>query len=737
MSADHENENAAVDDSGEPSPVSTRSRQSETATRRRPKVVWWIKIVLQPLLAVAAIALILFSLGVAQRFGWFTSNETNTSVAGMTGEDVQYICPMVCVPPSSEPGDCPVCGMELQAKKLSGDSKDIYGINIDPASIRIANIRTVAARAEILEEKIRAVGQISYDEGSLATISAYVDGRIEKLFADYTGVKVDKGDDLALLYSPELYSSQVALLESVKLLQAGQSPNQRIEKANQRLYESSRQRLIELGLTEQQVAELETLGKADSRIRIVSPIKGTVIDKMVVEGQYVNTGQSVFKVADLSTVWLMLELFPKDAAKIGFGQKVLTKIQSLPDQEFVGRVAFIDPSVDPTTQTVSTRVVIPNDKGLIRIGDFATASISVSANVSSDQPGAIYDPELAGKWISPRHPQVISDQPGQCTECGMDLVPASEFGFVSVPVARKSEVVVPRSAVLMAGQESVVYVETEPGRFEFRNVELDRIVGDQVAVGKGLAAGEMVAASAAFLVDSQFNMSGKPSLIDPEKAQRKTDEHELSTSVELTSALAELTDAQRHAVVQQNICPVTELALGSMGTPLAIDVAGQKIWICCQGCEGRLRDDPQKYLAVLERVAAAEQQPSPAMAQALSQLSDEDRQLAEVQRVCPIAGVPLGSMGTPVKVDVEGTSVFICCEGCRANLLKNPQKYLEKLSGGPGNPPSNSGADSTADPSSDNELPQMELPKMELPKMELPKMELPKQPPKSAGKGGA
>ncbi len=685
---------------------------AELRRRLRARVAWWFKLFAQPVLAIIAIIAVVFAFGVAQQYGWFTSPVQTAAETENAVEEVQYICPMVCVPPTTEPGKCPVCGMELKAKKASGDSKDKYGLRLDQASIRVANIRTVKAEAKPLIRKLRTLGQISYDEGSLATISAYVDGRIEKLFADYTGVRIDDGDELALLYSPDLYTSQVALLESLKLLNSSRSTSRRIDDSNRQLYESSRQRLIELGLTENQIQQLETEGTADSRIRIVSPIAGTVIEKMADKGQNIKTGQAIYRVADLSSVWLMLELLPQDAAKICFGQKVTTRIQSHPGQEFIGRVAFIDPTVDPKTQTVRVRVVIPNEKGLIRVGDFATASIDISASSPSDQKAAVYDPDLAGKWISPRHPHVISDGPGQCTECGMDLVPTSEFGFVSAPITEQNYVVVPRNSVLMAGRDSVVYVETEPGRFEFRVVEVGQIVGDSVSIISGVEPGEFVASSATFLVDSQFNMSGKPSLIDPARALPSM-EPEIDTvnSAELMAVLSDLTKDEQAEVLKQKICPVTETALGSMGTPLPVDINGRRIWICCKGCEAGLLHNPDKYIATLEKAATDDAEEAIKINEAMAGLSNEDRELAEAQKFCPVANYALGSMGTPLKVDVDGQPVFICCNGCRDSLLKDPRKYLDILANGP-----------QATDTESNELPQIQPLDDDLPVMVLPQM---------------
>ena len=346
-----------------------------------------------------------------------------------------------------------------------------------------------------------------------------MDGRLEKLYADYTGVVVHKGDKLALVYSPELYAGQVEMLLAKKALEESQSSTlRRVALSNRELYENSKRRLIELGMTEAQLAEVERSGEAGSRLHLYAPINGTVIQKHAVEGQYVKEGEAIYQLADLSTVWLMLELFPEDAASIRYGQKVSAQVQSLPGREFTGRVAFIDPQVDPKTRTVSVRVVIPNDSGQLRVGDYAKATIDVPMVSSPGNPQPIYDPQLANKWISPRHPHVVESSPGQCRVCGVDLVPASTLGFTDEPEAKSEALVVPRSAVLMAGNQSVVYVETEPGRFEIRRVILGPSSGEEIAILKGVKAGEQVATKGNFLIDSQMQLAGNPSLIDPTKA---------------------------------------------------------------------------------------------------------------------------------------------------------------------------------------------------------------------------
>ncbi|MCH8840291.1 MAG: efflux RND transporter periplasmic adaptor subunit [Planctomycetes bacterium] len=330
----------------------------------------------------------------------------------------------------------------------------------------------------------------------------------------------------------------------------------------------AKQRLIELGMTRQQIEQLEASGEANSRVHLCAPISGTVIKKYATEGQYVKEGQAIYELADLSTVWLMLELFPEDAAAIRYGQKVEAEVQSLPGRKFTGRVAFIDPTVDPTKRTVGVRVVIPNDDGLLRVGDYAKATIHA-------------------------------------------------------PLADGESLVVPRNAVLLAGSDSVLYVETEPGRFEIRNVVLGARSGDQIVVLKGLQEGEQVAVSGNFLIDSQMQLAGNPSLIDPTKAE----------------PLLEI--------------EFEEGDLPPIGTPQM--VAAPQL------------NSPTLVEQVDEQTTVT------------NELSPEDHRLAERQKVCPVTDLSLGSMGGPIKVMVEGRPVFICCEGCRARLLAEPAKYLAKL----------------------------------------------------------
>jgi hypothetical protein len=178
-------------------------------------------------------------------------------------------------------------------------------------------------------------------------------------------------------------------------------------------------------------------------------------------------------------------------------------------------------------------------------------------------------------------------------------VPASQFGFNDDPEAVGQSLTVPRNAILMAGNNSVVYVEVEPGKFEIRRVTLGPSVGDRIVVIEGVSEGEEVATRGNFLIDSQMQLAGNPSLIDPAKKVNETDAFH---SPEVLEALAQLSDEDRELAERQRICPVTKYPLGSMGQPPKVEIDGQVIFICCEGCRESLVNAPDKYMSALHTV---------------------------------------------------------------------------------------------------------------------------------------
>ena len=625
------------------------SASTLTAKPVRDQLLYAFRFVSQPLLFFAAGLALLALLGFAQRAGWISAEgsgdggDSSTSAAA----DVDYICPMMCTPPQKEPGRCPVCAMELVPASGGNAGGDERSVVVDPATRRVANIKTVSVRRVPLTKTIRAVGELAYDEGKLKTISAYTDGRFDQLYVDYTGAVVCEGDRLASFYSPELYSSQVEYLEATQALANTRgSSTSSISKTNRRMQSSSRQRLVEFGMSEAQIEQLAREGKARSRLDIVAPMHGTVIEKLAVEGEYVKEGEPIFRLADLTTVWLMLELFPEDASAVRYGQAVEATIKSLPDRTLPGRIAFIDPEVNKQSRTVSVRVVIDNVDGFMRIGDYAKASISIPLGLGRDQ--LVYDPELANKWISPRHPHIVSDEPGLCRLCGIELKPAAELGFTDRPTAERTAVVVPRNAVLNAANESVVYVETETGRFEIRRVVTGASSGDDVVIVKGLAEGEQVATSGNFLLDSQMQLAGNPSLIDPTRAAPPLEMVAGFNAKELAE-IDQLPNSEQTIALDQVICPVTDFKLGSMGVPPKVMVNGEPVFICCEGCREGLLQEPDMYLAKLQDYRTK--------GRAAADVSSDSFEVPEIGEMVPIDDEAVPEIGPIEMIDSDDAEI--------------------------------------------------------------------------------
>ncbi|TWT43510.1 efflux RND transporter periplasmic adaptor subunit [Botrimarina hoheduenensis] len=535
------------------------SGETHSSSRSGTIRSWVARTVRQAGIAVGVMVLCLFLVGLSQRIGWIQSGggtalalesveaaateftcpmhpeirqdtEGKCPICGMAlvpvavssnrkapgakagAEDERYICPMMCTPPQGEPGKCPVCAMDLVLAEAGGGGE--RSVSIDAAARRILGIRTATVERKPAYRTIRSIGQLAYDQERMATIAAYVDGRIEEMYAEYEGVEVAKGDDLALVYSPALYSAQVEYLSSLDTPALSVLGNR-----NDKLSDVAQDNLQELGMTPSQIDRLLTTRQADKRLRITAPITGTVVKRFKVEGDYIKTGEPIYRVVDLSTVWLMLDLYPSDAARVRFGQEVQAEVQSFPGEVSTGRIAFIDPMVSDKTRTVGVRVELSNFDGRLKPGDYATATIRVPA-IPRDE---VYDPALAGKWISPMHPQIVRTEPGICPICQMDLVPTTRFGYAEQPPPDDGEIVVPRGAVLMAGDNSVVYVETKPGEFELREVTIAALTDESAVMLDGLTVGETVATDGNFLIDSQMQLGGKPSLMDPSRGEDKNE----------------------------------------------------------------------------------------------------------------------------------------------------------------------------------------------------------------------
>jgi Cu(I)/Ag(I) efflux system membrane fusion protein len=370
---------------------------------------------------------------------------------------VLYTCPMHPFIIKDKPGSCPICGMTLVKKietpAAGGKEAEMAGhVSLSPTQMVLANVATTEAKAMPLSKEIVATGIVQYDQSRQAKVTAWVAGRIDRLHVNTVGSYVSKGRPVAEIYSPDLVSAQQEYLLALKSReQFKKSPIQSISQGGEGLVASARQRLKLMGVKDEQIAGLEKAGQPNIRLPIYTPLSGIVIEKIALEGQYVNVGDPLFSIADLSTVWVEVEVYENEFPNIKIGQAVDILSQSYPGKTFRGRVTFVYPFLDPKTRTVKVRVEIPN-------------------------PGLKLKPDM--------------------------------FVNATIKVPLGSSIVVPVSAVMDTGQRQVVWVETKPGMFAPRDVKVGARSGDNVQIMSGLNAGEKVASSGGYLIDSEAQLKG-------------------------------------------------------------------------------------------------------------------------------------------------------------------------------------------------------------------------------------
>ena len=410
---------------------------------------------------------------------------------------------------------CPFCGMNLiPVTAGSGQEDGPRELTLSPRAMKLAEVETTVVERRFVTADVRMVGKVEYDETKLAYITAWVPGRLDRLYVDYTGVSVNEGDHLVYLYSPDLLAAQEELFQSMSTANDLKKSTSSYLRGQSRVsIESAKEKLRLWGLSERQIDEIRRKGTPTDHITINSPISGIVMHKNAVEGMYVQTGTRIYTIVDLSRVWVKLDAYESDLTWLHYGQEVEFRTEAYPGEIFKGKIAFIDPILNPNTRTVKIRVNLPNPDGKLKPNMFVRAT--VKSRVA--QAGKVMDPGLAGKWISPMHPEIVKDEPGQCDICGMNLVSAESLGYVSAETGTKqAPLVIPASAPLITGKRAVVYVEKEPGKYEGREIELGPRAGDYYLVQSGLEEGEQVVVKGNFKIDSAIQILAKPSMMNPE-----------------------------------------------------------------------------------------------------------------------------------------------------------------------------------------------------------------------------
>ncbi len=402
-----------------------------------------------------------FFLGV---FGhWLVSGSVNSNLAGDQteshdhegGKAQKWSCSMHPQIQKDGPGKCPICAMPLiPIQASSGKMHGLRQMVTSPEARALMEIEVTPVEKRAVETEVRMVGKVDYDETRLKYITAWVSGRLDRLFVDFTGVEVKKGDHLVYIYSEELYAAQQELIEAVNSARENKNDKSIFSTGGINLLESTREKLRLLGLSKKQILAIEKQKKPSDHMTIYSPMGGIVTEKFRKDGDRVKVGDRIYTVADLSQVWVKMDAYESDLVWLRYGQNVTFTTEAYPGETFTGRISFIDPVLNEKTRTVKVRVNVSNSHGKLKPEMFVRGI--VKAKVAKG--GRVIDPNLAGKWISPMHPEVVRDKPGDCPVCGMSLIRAESLGYTS-PASKVNPLVIPVSAPLVTGTRAIVYLE--------------------------------------------------------------------------------------------------------------------------------------------------------------------------------------------------------------------------------------------------------------------------------------
>jgi membrane fusion protein, copper/silver efflux system len=363
------------------------------------------------------------------------------STMAQTGD--YYTCTMHPQVHLDKPGVCPICGMELVKASNSRKMEGVGAVAMVPLNDRdqlLANVSTVKVGYEDVEHSVRAFGSLEIADPNKTVISARFNGRVEKLYVDAIGVKVKQGDPLFEIYSPDIIQAENEYLQAFK---TGSSEQQSTGS-------DPKSKLLLLGLTQQQIHELESASTVPLVITYYSPANGIVIDKKIVTGVYVSEGSILYEISDISMLWNIAEVYESDAGYIRVGEKANLSIAAYPNETFTGTVSLIYPVVNPQTRTVKVRVHVNNANGKLK-------------------------PNMYTETVFTRK--------------------------------RGKSLTVPVGAVLVTGKRNLVYVKAEhENHFEAREVGIGSRFNDKYEITWGLTEGEVVVSEGGYLIDSESQL---------------------------------------------------------------------------------------------------------------------------------------------------------------------------------------------------------------------------------------
>jgi membrane fusion protein, copper/silver efflux system len=389
--------------------------------------------------------------------GWliFHSHDKKEEKQDLVAETVKstvWTCAMHPQIRKSEPGKCPICGMDLIPLNQNNTSVDPAAIHFTKEAAQLANVLTSTVSRQKPVKEVRLYGKVQADERLLQSQVSYLPGRIEELFVNYTGETVSKGQRLAVIYSPDLITAQQELLETAKT-----------KSTQPVLYEASKDKLRQWKLTDNQISGIENSGVVKSNFEVYANTTGIVTARRVNNGDYISPGTVLFDVADLSHIWVMFDAYESDLPFLSKGDPITFTVQALPGINFSDNISFIDPVLDPTTRVAKVRVEINNRDGKLKPEMFATGLIYANLDEYNDK---LVIPGTAVLWTGKRS-VVYVKQPG-----------------------------------------------TDEPVFKMREIEIGPMLGNSYVVMSGLSEGEEIVTQGAFSVDAAAQLEGKPSMMD-------------------------------------------------------------------------------------------------------------------------------------------------------------------------------------------------------------------------------
>jgi len=366
-----------------------------------------------------------------------------------------YTCSMHPQIRQSEPGDCPICGMDLIPLENEQDGEiDPMAVSMSPTAMQLASIQTAVVGTMEPIKQLRLNGKIQEDERLVFSQSSHIPGRIEALMVNFTGEYVNKGQVIASIYSPDLVTAQEELFEA-----------QKIKETQPQLFEAAKGKLKNWKLTDGQIEKILQSENTEATFDVRADISGYVTEKMVNTGDYIRRGETIYEIADLSKVWVLFDVYESDIGWIKKGDKVEFTVTSLPGETFTGTISFLDPVIDPKTRVAKARVATTNAALELKPEMFVSGIVKAQLPKKSDA------------------------------------------------------VVVPKTAVMWTGKRSVVYVKSVTGQgvnFKMREVTLGSALGESYIIENGLQEGEEIAVNGTFSIDAAAQLAGKPSMMNPE-----------------------------------------------------------------------------------------------------------------------------------------------------------------------------------------------------------------------------